>query len=481
MNQGVHTVDLLLWFLGRPVEVFAHTALLAHERVEVEDVAVATIRFASGALAVLHATTAAFPGLAVRLQVHGDGGSAVIHDDQLEYFSADGDARGPARAAVAAAGRAARRRPRTRRLRGRAPAAVRGHRRRHRRSRPARRPGRGRASSPSRVVRAMYLSATLGRPVRFDEVLAGELDDDRRGDRTITSERRMKFSVFTASTPEWTPEEAARILAAQGWDGIEWRVTDQAPADVPGFWAGNRATWPLTGLEDRLARDRADHPREPAWSISGLGGYARCDDHDDVERMLAATARARRRPGAGHHAAAGLRRLPRPVRGRPRATWSGRPERAAHHGVKAPGRAAPRDHHAVRLGGVPPASTASTRSTSASSTTSATWSSRAGRRRSPRPAAARPVPGARAREERRLAARGARGGRDGPLAARVGAAARRGQATSTLLPRARTRFGYDGWVTCEDFSTELPLDERTRDNLAYLRTVEARTRERVAA
>jgi UDP-N-acetyl-2-amino-2-deoxyglucuronate dehydrogenase len=86
MNQGVHTVDLLCWLLGEPVEVFAHTARLAHQAIEVEDVAVATVRFASGALAVLHATTAAYPGLSVRLQVHGDAGSAVLHDDQLEYL-----------------------------------------------------------------------------------------------------------------------------------------------------------------------------------------------------------------------------------------------------------------------------------------------------------------------------------------------------------------------------------------------------------
>ena len=39
------------------------TALLAHERIEVEDTAVATVTFESGALAVLHATTAAYPGL----------------------------------------------------------------------------------------------------------------------------------------------------------------------------------------------------------------------------------------------------------------------------------------------------------------------------------------------------------------------------------------------------------------------------------
>ena len=67
MNQGVHTVDLLLWFLGHPVEVFAYTRTLAHERIQVEDTAVATVRFASGAVAVLHATTAAYPGLTVRL------------------------------------------------------------------------------------------------------------------------------------------------------------------------------------------------------------------------------------------------------------------------------------------------------------------------------------------------------------------------------------------------------------------------------
>ncbi|MFE4541862.1 Gfo/Idh/MocA family protein [Arthrobacter sp. NPDC056727] len=88
MNQGVHTVDLLLWFLGRPVEINARTALLAHDGLEVEDTAVATVTFESGALAVLHATTAAYPGLTVRLQVMGSKGSAVIDNDRLEYFHA---------------------------------------------------------------------------------------------------------------------------------------------------------------------------------------------------------------------------------------------------------------------------------------------------------------------------------------------------------------------------------------------------------
>ena len=86
MNQGVHTVDLLVATLGRPVEVFAYTGTLAHQRIEVEDVAVGVVRFENGALGVLHATTAAYPGLSARLQVHGDKGSVVIDNDELTFI-----------------------------------------------------------------------------------------------------------------------------------------------------------------------------------------------------------------------------------------------------------------------------------------------------------------------------------------------------------------------------------------------------------
>lgn len=90
MNQGIHTIDLLVWMLGEPVEVFAWSDRLAHRGIEVEDALVATVRFAGGALGTVHATTAAYPGLSARLQVHGDRGSAVIDDDELTYFHAAG-------------------------------------------------------------------------------------------------------------------------------------------------------------------------------------------------------------------------------------------------------------------------------------------------------------------------------------------------------------------------------------------------------
>ena len=95
MNQGVHTVDLLVATMGRPVEVFAYTDTLAHQRIEVEDAAVAVVRFENGALGILHATTAAYPGLSARLQVHGDRGSVVIDNDLLTFIHTTPQGSGP--------------------------------------------------------------------------------------------------------------------------------------------------------------------------------------------------------------------------------------------------------------------------------------------------------------------------------------------------------------------------------------------------
>ncbi|GAA2346210.1 Gfo/Idh/MocA family oxidoreductase [Streptomyces violaceusniger] len=86
MNQAIHAVDLVQWLAGPVVEVHAHTACLAHPGIEVEDVATASLRFASGALGTLLATTGAYPGRTARVAVHGDRGSVVIDDDELAYL-----------------------------------------------------------------------------------------------------------------------------------------------------------------------------------------------------------------------------------------------------------------------------------------------------------------------------------------------------------------------------------------------------------
>src|SRR5215210_5953565 len=90
INQAIHSIELLQWLMGPVVELTAYTELLAHERIEVEDTAVAILKFASGALGTIVATTAAYPGLTARIAVHGDRGSAVIDDDELVYFHAAG-------------------------------------------------------------------------------------------------------------------------------------------------------------------------------------------------------------------------------------------------------------------------------------------------------------------------------------------------------------------------------------------------------
>ena len=91
INQAIHSLDLLQWLMGPVIEVTAYTGLLAHERIEVEDTAVAILKFASGALGTIMATTAAFPGLTATISVHGDRGSAIIDDDKLRYFHVVGE------------------------------------------------------------------------------------------------------------------------------------------------------------------------------------------------------------------------------------------------------------------------------------------------------------------------------------------------------------------------------------------------------
>ena len=94
MNQAIHNVDLLLWMMGDATHVTGFTAMLAHERIEVEDTAVACLRFKSGALGVIQATTSVFPGLPKTIGIHGDKGTAVIEQEDVlrwEFSSATPD------------------------------------------------------------------------------------------------------------------------------------------------------------------------------------------------------------------------------------------------------------------------------------------------------------------------------------------------------------------------------------------------------
>jgi sugar phosphate isomerase/epimerase len=280
----------------------------------------------------------------------------------------------------------------------------------------------------------------------------------------------MRLSVFTASTPEWTPSQAAQTLAGQGWDGVEWRVTDQDGAAQPGFWAGNRATWPLTGLEEQLP-DIARITREAGLAFSALGGYARCYDRSNVERVLAATA------ALGAHRV----RVTMPATGdgpyrevfdatRRDLAWA--VDRAREHGVAV----LVELHHktivasasaALRLvDGLDPAHIGVIHDIG-NLVIEGFEEPRHGFELLGEYLAHVHV--------KNVAWHRTGTGADGVARwTEDWATLREGQADIEAYLTALVAHGYDGWITVEDFSTAVPLEQRTRENLAYLREILAR-------
>lgn len=83
MNQGIHLVDLLLWWMGGEVEVVGAAASTLRHSIEVEDCVVAALRFSGGARGAVVATTAAFPGFPHRVEVYGTSGGAQLEGDSI--------------------------------------------------------------------------------------------------------------------------------------------------------------------------------------------------------------------------------------------------------------------------------------------------------------------------------------------------------------------------------------------------------------
>ncbi len=90
ITQAIHTLDLALWLLGPVAEVQAMMGRTALHRLEAEDWAGATLRFRSGAFGTLYATTAAYPGGAESLTLHGTRGSAHLAEGVLDLRLMDG-------------------------------------------------------------------------------------------------------------------------------------------------------------------------------------------------------------------------------------------------------------------------------------------------------------------------------------------------------------------------------------------------------
>jgi sugar phosphate isomerase/epimerase len=279
----------------------------------------------------------------------------------------------------------------------------------------------------------------------------------------------MRLSVFTASTPEWTPEEAATQLAGQGWDGVEWRIVDQAETATPGFWAGNRATWPFTGI-DGLVEQIASTTKAAGLDYSGIGGYQVLGNRDAVLTMLRVTARlGARRVRVVMPSTDGPRPYP-DVFTEARAELAWVADRAAEFGVQAlvelhQGTITASASAAIRLvDGCDPNHVGVIHDLGNLVVEGQEDHSSAFQLLGPylahvhvKNALWAPTGSTRPDGSSRWGSRWA--------------SLRSGQASVRDYLAKLIGHGYDGWLTVEDFSTETPLAERTADNLQYLRSL----------
>jgi predicted dehydrogenase len=86
MNQSIHAVDLLLWYMGNVKRLSAFANTIGHADIEVEDNAAAVLEFESGALGAIQGTTATWPGFLKRIEVMGTQGSAIMDEDRLTFW-----------------------------------------------------------------------------------------------------------------------------------------------------------------------------------------------------------------------------------------------------------------------------------------------------------------------------------------------------------------------------------------------------------
>jgi predicted dehydrogenase len=86
MNQGIHSVDLLLWFAGPAQSVVGQIATQTH-RIEAEDIGLAIVRFKSGAFGTIMASTSIRPGFPAALSLYGERGTIKLEGTSITHWT----------------------------------------------------------------------------------------------------------------------------------------------------------------------------------------------------------------------------------------------------------------------------------------------------------------------------------------------------------------------------------------------------------
>jgi UDP-N-acetyl-2-amino-2-deoxyglucuronate dehydrogenase len=85
INQTIHAIDLLQWFMG-PVDWVRGLFKTVRHQIEVEDLGIAMVHFRNGALGVIEGSTAIYPGFPQKIELHGERGSVVLEGDQVALW-----------------------------------------------------------------------------------------------------------------------------------------------------------------------------------------------------------------------------------------------------------------------------------------------------------------------------------------------------------------------------------------------------------
>ncbi|QXJ27571.1 Myo-inositol 2-dehydrogenase [Saccharolobus shibatae B12] len=91
-NQGIHTIDLMVWLNGDVTEVSGFIGNITHDGIEVEDTAVATIKYRNGALGTISQTVSMKPTNFQyrKIRVHGSDGFVEVTDDKITTVAIEG-------------------------------------------------------------------------------------------------------------------------------------------------------------------------------------------------------------------------------------------------------------------------------------------------------------------------------------------------------------------------------------------------------
>lgn len=91
MNQGIHSIDLLLWLAGPVRSVYGKTSTQTH-RMEAEDIGLAILQFQNGALGTIMSSTSIQPGFAPSIHLYGDKGTIKVEGNAITHWTVPGEA-----------------------------------------------------------------------------------------------------------------------------------------------------------------------------------------------------------------------------------------------------------------------------------------------------------------------------------------------------------------------------------------------------